>query len=182
MEALRVSGDELARRLAQVRPDHWTQASAVGDWSVFDLVNHVIGGGRRYVMLFDGADLASIQATRAQNHVGADPVSSHSRLAEELAARFAEPGALARTLQHPAGERTGLQLLRMRIAEQALHAVDLARSLDLDDMLDAQLVDFMLVDVAPDFEFGRNKGFFGAVPEIAAEATPQQRLLALSGR
>ena len=181
-QALTVAGDELLRRLARVRPEDLQKPSVCDGWSVYDLVNHVIGGGRRYLLLLDHADAEVMQATRTQDHVGADPVTSYAELAEPLAAAFARAGALDDVVQHPAGDRTGLELLRMRITDVALHAVDLARSLGHDDRLDPDLVDYLLSACAPMFDQGRTAGFFGPALDVAETASPQDRLLALAGR
>jgi hypothetical protein len=53
--------------------------SVLPGWTVFDLVNHVIGGGLRYRMILDGADQQAMAATRDQDHVGADPAASYDR-------------------------------------------------------------------------------------------------------
>ena len=179
--ALQASGEELLRRLAFVRPEDLQKPSACEGWSVYDLANHVIGGALRYRMILDGASQAEMQATRGGDHVGADPVVSAATLAEPLEQAFAVPGVLERTFAHPAGERTGIELLRMRVTDQALHAVDLARSLALDERLDPDLVDYLLEACAPMFEAGRAVGFFGPAREVAT-ADPQARLRALSGR
>lgn len=181
-DALRVSGQELARRLAVVRPEHLQRPSVLAGWSVFDLANHVIGGGLRYTLILADADAETMQATRTQDHVGADPVAAHNAYQRDLEASFAQPETLTRIVHHPSGDRTGLELLHMRIAEQALHAVDLARSLGVDESLDAELVDYMLARVAPEFDFGRAHGFFADPGHVADEASRQSRLLALSGR
>ena len=182
LEALRVSGLELARRLAAIAPEHFRRPSALPGWTVFDLANHVIGGGKRYTLILAGADAETMQATRTQDHVGADPVASHNSYQRELESAFEEPGVLTRTVHHPSGDRTALELLHMRVAEQALHAVDLARSLGLDETLDDELVDYMLERVAPEFGFGRDHGFFAEEVRIQHGASAQDRLLALSGR
>jgi hypothetical protein len=46
--------------------------------------------------------------------------------AGELKATFGEPGAMACTAYHPTGERTGAQLLEMRVLDVAVHTWDLA--------------------------------------------------------
>lgn len=180
--ALRVSGDELLRRLVAVTPQDMQRPSTCDGWSVYDLANHVLGGARRYLLQLQEADLATVQATREQDFVGDDPVTSFTTLAEPLERAFTQPGVLDRTFQHPAGERTGRQLLRMRITDQSLHAVDLSRSLGLDERLDPLLVDYLLLRCAPMFEAGRAAGFFAPARSVGDSADPQERLLALSGR
>jgi uncharacterized protein (TIGR03086 family) len=180
--ALQVSADELRRRLVAIGPDDLDRPSVCGDWSVRELANHVLGGAQRYLLLLADADADSLAATRTHDYVGGEPVVAHDELVPLLETAFAAPGALEKTVHHPLFERSGLELMRMRIAEQALHAVDLACSLGLDETLDAGLVDYMLVNVAPAFDAGRELGAFGPEREVAADASPQERLLAAAGR
>jgi len=90
------------------------------EWDVRALVNHFVGANRRYTMLLHGATTDEIEATRAVDHLGDDPVTSFAATAAELAAAFGEPGAMARTACHRAGERTGAQLLEMRMLDIAV--------------------------------------------------------------
>ena len=182
LTALHVSAQELRRRLAEIRPEHLQQPSALAGWTVFDLANHVIGGGLRYALILADADAETLQATRTKDHVGQDPVATHDAYQRALEDAFAQPGVFPRTVHHPSGDRTALQLLHMRVAEQALHAVDLARSLGLDESLDPELVDHMLARVATEFDFGRDNGFFDPERQVPDDAPAQARLLALSGR
>lgn len=182
LAALDRAGAELRARLAVLEPDQLPLPSVLPGWTVYDLVNHVIGGALRYRLMLDGADQATMAATRTQDHVGADPVSSYGDLSAPLRERFRQPGALEQVVQHPAGRRTGLELLRMRNTDVALHAVDLARSIDADDRLAPDLVDYLLAACAPMFDAGRAAGFFGVARDVGPDADPQERLLALAGR
>ena len=76
-------------------------------------------------MLLHGATADEVDATRTDDHLGADPVASFVATAAELNAAFREPGAMARTAYHPAGERTGAQLLDSRVLDVTVHTWDL---------------------------------------------------------
>jgi hypothetical protein len=78
-------------------------------------------------MLLHGATTDEVEATRAVDHLGDDPVASFVATAAELKEAFGEPGAMARTAYHRAGGRTGAQLLGMRVLDVAVHTWDLAR-------------------------------------------------------
>ena len=67
---------------------------------------------------------------------GRRPGSSFVATAAELHAAIREPGAMARTAHHPAGERTGAQLLEMRVLDVTVHTWDLARAIGADESLD----------------------------------------------
>jgi hypothetical protein len=84
-----------------------------------------------------------------------------------MVACFAEDGALDRVGHHVTGDRTGRDLLPMRILDLAVHAWDLARAIGADESLDDDVVAFLL-----DHTDGDAPG----------EATPQDRLLHRLGR
>src|SRR5690242_12550845 len=64
LQALELAGRSLERRLAAVQVDVLQQPSSCSGWSVYDLINHVNGGGHRYLLLSRGAAAAEVDATR----------------------------------------------------------------------------------------------------------------------
>jgi uncharacterized protein (TIGR03086 family) len=89
---------------------------------------------------------------------------------------------MARTAQHPAGERNGAQLLEMRLLDVAVHTWDLARAIGADEALDPDVVAFALT-LQDTFEAGRERGSF-APPQADTppDCSAQARLLHLAGR
>jgi uncharacterized protein (TIGR03086 family) len=178
---VRVS-DGFARRLAIVRPAQWTAPTPCAEWDVRALVNHVVGANRRYAMLLHGATADEVDATRPGDHLGDDPFSSFRATTSELHAAFREPGAMARIAHHPAGERTGADLLAMRAVDVTVHTWDLARSVGADETLDDDAVAFALSrrDI---FHAGRQRDSFAPPSaQTLADCSAQARLLHLSGR
>ena len=57
-----------------------------------DLVNHVVGGNRRYVVLLTGAPTVEVEALRDLDHLGADPVNAFADDRSEVVAAFHAPG------------------------------------------------------------------------------------------
>ena len=176
------AGAGFEQRLRRVGTDDWGRPTPCSEWDVRALVNHVIGGNRRYVMLLRGASAEAVDRTRTADHLGADPVAAFTTTAGALAVAFGEDGALIRIAHHPIGDRTGAQLLAMRVLDLTVHAWDLARALDVDDTLDDAPVEFALTH-AELIDAGRAHGSF-AVPAVSplVAASPQDRLLHLSGR
>ena len=68
-----------------------------------------------------------------------DPVAAFAGAGSEMATAFATPGALDRTVTHPAMETQGSQLLGFRIGEYGLHGLHLARAIGPDDTIDADV-------------------------------------------
>jgi uncharacterized protein (TIGR03086 family) len=169
-----------ADTLAQVGDDQWGIASPNPGWSVRDLVNHVVGGNRRYVVLLSGAPTVDVEALRDLEHLGDDPQQAFRQTAAEMTAAFHEPGALSRTVHHRLGDRSGAELLVMRVIEHALHGWDLARAIGTDDSVDPEVTEAILAAFTDDPSMLGRTSF--APIEMSADADPQRRLLLLSGR
>jgi uncharacterized protein (TIGR03086 family) len=183
LDLLTRAGEGFVQRLAIVQPDQWTAPTPCTEWDVRALVNHVVGANRRYTLLLHGATAAEVDATRTVDHLSVDPVASFVTTAAELNAAFHEPGALARTAHHPVmGERTGAELLAMRVLDVAVHTWDLARAIGADESLDPDVTAFSL-SLRDTFEAGRESGSFARRPGHTPDhVSAQTRLLHLLGR
>lgn len=182
LPALGAANAEFLGRLRRVAAEDWSRPTPCDAWDVRALVNHVVGGNTRYVMLLHGATPADVDATRTADHLGSDPAVAFERSAGRLRAAFAEDGAMARIGRHPAGDRTGAELAEMRVLDITVHAWDLGRAIGADDPLDAGIVEFALT-CAPHIEILGPRGYF-APPgaDLPQDPSPQQLLLHLTGR
>jgi uncharacterized protein (TIGR03086 family) len=181
-ELLARASDGFTRRLAIIRPDQWTAPTPCAAWDVRALVNHVVGANRRYTMLLHGATADEVDGTRTADHLGDDPASTFVTTMGELHDAFGEPGAMARIARHPAGERTGAQLLEMRVLDVTVHTWDLARAIGADETLDEDAVAFAL-SRRHIFEVGRERGSFAPPSEETFDdSSTQAQLIRLSGR
>ena len=182
LDLLSRADDGFARRLALVRPGQWAAPTPCTEWDVRALVNHVVGASRRYAMLLHGSTTDEAEATRAVDHLGDDPAASYAATAAELEAAFGEPGAMARTARHRAGERTGAQVLGMRVPDIAVHTWDLARAIGAGESLDPDVVAFALT-LQDTFDAARQRGAFAPPPgKTPADSSAQACLLHLAGR
>jgi len=181
-ETLDRSRVEFRRVLAGVTHEHWELATPCEEWDVRELVNHVLGGNVRYTMLLRGAGPAEVAATRSWDHIGADALASFDLSATEVVGAFGEQDALERTVHHPAGDRSGLDLLWLRIAEWTVHAWDLARAIGGDERLDPDLVDSLLARLDKHGTGLESGGYFTPALDAPSDAPPQTRLLLAVGR
>jgi uncharacterized protein (TIGR03086 family) len=183
LQALESAGRALEQRLSAVQDDQLDRPSFCSGWSVYDLVNHVNGGGHRYLLLMQGAPAHDLAATRTQDHVRPDPLEAYLRWQRPLVVAFTEPGALDRIAHHPVGDRSGLHLLRMRTLDLTLHAWDLARSLDLEEALDAELSGHLLTHCMDLVDELRSHGLYAPSGDRPGErVSPQLELLRRTGR
>ncbi|MBA3654242.1 MAG: TIGR03086 family protein [Actinobacteria bacterium] len=182
VEALRAANKEFVRRLRVVSAEDWSRLTPCDAWDVRALVNHVIGGNRRYKMLLRGASAAEVDATRSADHLGVDAVGSFLETASQLLGVFGEEGSMSRVGHHPAGDRTGAELADMRVLDITVHAWDLAKALDADEQLDADLVEYALTCTGF-IDTLRPKGYFAApAGELPSDSSPLRHLLHLAGR
>ena len=182
LEALAAANAEFERRLRAVSADDWSRPTPCDAWNVRALVNHVVGANLRYTMLLTGAARSEVETTRADDCLGDDPLATFLQSASELAMAFRDDGALDRVTHHRLGDRTGVELLAMRVLDVTVHSWDLARAIGTDLRLAPDVVEFVLAHM-PDLGPSRGQGAFAAVAgDLPAAASPQVRLLHLVGR
>jgi uncharacterized protein (TIGR03086 family) len=179
--ALERSGRGFRQRLAQVERADWARPTPCDEWSVRDLVDHVVGGNLRYVLILAGEPADAAARTRDQDLLGADPLGSFDDAFARVTESFSVPGILEATVRHPkAGAITAAQLRVLRVNELTVHAWDLARAIDADDRLDERVVSWLLEQLEP---LRSTMGLREPGPaDERPTATPQQRLLRLLGR
>jgi len=156
--------------------------TACGDWTVKDVANHVCGGALRYAHYLRGGVPEEIAWTRTANNVGNDPRAAHDNLSAELRTLFAQPDAGSILAHHPMQTVSGGALLRMRVAELAVHAWDIASSLDATSTIDNDLAVYTLDRAAAILQVQREHGYFAGVEPADPHAPAPARLLALTGR
>lgn len=176
--------DAFDARLRRVEADQWAMQTVCPDWTVRDLVNHVVVGSTMAVQLLDGATVEQIMGLFHADALGDDPLETRRQTAAAEREAFAAPGALERILHHPAGDIPGSMLLGFRTGDNLLHSWDLARSTGGDEVLPDDVVADVWTVLEP---FGPNiatLGVFGDGPSgtVGPDAPLQDRLLDLSGR
>jgi len=182
LELLVVANDEFAQRLRLVGPDDWRRPTPCSEWDVRALVNHVVGGNVRYQLLLHGAPTEQVEATRTVDHLGDDALASFVATADRVVACFHEVGALDGVAHHATGDRTGREPLSMRILDAAIHGWDLARAIGADEVLDDDVVAFLLAYTA-DLDPGpQQRAFAPADGDVPRDVPPRAQLLHRLGR
>jgi uncharacterized protein (TIGR03086 family) len=163
---------------AGVKPEQFDDATPCTEWSVRQLMNHVVGGNRQFrSMLTGGGPL-----DRAQDFLGADPAGAFQESAAALRELFAAEGALERPAPTPFGERPGIVLLEMRVTELMTHGWDLARATGQSTDLDPELAEGCIEAFRALRAAGRGGDMFGPEQPAPDGATAADRLAAVAGR
>jgi len=182
-DAFDVAHAEFERRLRLVRDDQWADPTPCAEWTVHDLVNHVVSSARTYALLVNGGSREQVSESLGAEALVDDPLAAFLQHDEALRDAFGQPGALERTCTHPMGDVPGALLLRARGTEGAIHTWDLARAIGAHEHLDPRLVDHALqhlIDMSEVFvEAGAIAAPTGPIDE---SVEPQTRMLRLAGR
>jgi len=131
---------EFERRLQRVVRSQWELPTPCTEWSVYDLVNHVVAGAYAYTRMLEGCPREETVEIFASNVVGDDPLGSFRRHALAVRHAFRQPGALERVCHHSYRDFLGAELIGIRMADDLIHTWDLARAVGGDEYLDEELV------------------------------------------
>jgi len=182
MELIEAASAEFERVVRELPPDSWSRQTLV-EVSVRELVEHVVIGNWLAALWLDGVGRDQARAEVDGDQLGDDPLAavmeSSARQAEAFAAT--EPDQI---VPHPNGDISASEFLRYRLVDLVVHAWDLLRAVDLDDTLDASVVDRLWSSVEPHLPEMLAFGSYGDGPSgtLAAEQAGQVRLLDAFGR
>lgn len=168
--------------LASLRPEDLDRPTACGEWTIRDIANHVCGGAMRYAHYMRGGTADEVAWTRAADHVGDRPRAVHEQGSAELRRLFAQPGAGSIRAHHQLQTVSGSELLYMRVEELAVHAWDIASTLDPTATIDPTLAAYVLDRGNSIIQMQRNHGYFAEVAPADTDAPAAVQLLALTGR
>ncbi|WP_371575163.1 TIGR03086 family metal-binding protein [Streptomyces sp. NBC_01314] len=170
-------------RVHAVRDDQWGADTPCAEWSVRDLVNHLVSEQLWVPSLVrNGCMIEEVGDTFEGDLLGPDPAASWDTAAHSARDAFAAPGALERTVHLSSGETPATAYCAQMVADLVVHAWDMARAIGFDERLPGELVSFAVDEVTPYAGELEKSGLFGArvAPPVGADA--QTRLLCLLGR
>jgi len=131
LEPLSVALAATEHLVAGVRDDQWHNPTPCENWTVHDLVNHLVGGNRLFAgVLRGGPSPTPGDRSRLQgiDHLGSDAAEAYRTSSADLVAAFAEPGVMERVVTVPAGTLPGVAALHLRVVEALVHGWDLAQA------------------------------------------------------
>ena len=167
-------------RVADLGSDAWDAPTPCTDWSVKELLNHVVGEDRWTVPLVRGASLAEVGDALDGDLLGGDPTIAVTQSAAAALAVVREHLPTGGSVQLSYGEEDLAEYVRQLAADHLLHAWDLAVATGGDRRLDPALVAAVADWFADREDAYRRAGAIG--PRVDAGGDPQSDLLAAAGR
>lgn len=164
--------------IAGVGDDQWSAPTPCTDWTVRELVNHLVGVNLVFAALVN--DQAPPE--RGADVLGDDPAGAYRHSSRAIQAAFAQPGVLARSYQGPLGAVTGAERLHIRIADLLAHGWDLAQATRQPAALPADLSEQALTFTRTQLSTMPRTGRFDPAQPVADDAPAIDRLAAFLGR
>lgn len=177
LELQRRAHREFETRLAQVAD--WDAPTPASEWSVRDLVSHVIREQQWVPHLLAGRSVAAAQKDLEPLR---DDLAAEWRLYAFAASAAWEATPHDTMVQLSYDTVTMDDFLREQVADVTIHTWDLARAIGADDTLDPELVDAVWTVFEPQQETLAASGLFAEPVTIPDDAPLQSRLLAVTGR
>jgi uncharacterized protein (TIGR03086 family) len=175
-------------RVHGVAEDQWQSATPASEWTVADLVSHLVDEHRWAAPLLHGHDLATagkiVQGTRGlpvDGGVGANLAEEWDEAAVGSADAFSADGALDRTVELSRGTTPVGAYITEMIFDLVVHAWDLGTAIGYDEELPADLVEATYA-VAQDFDFSQFGDMFAAPVDVPDDASTLDKLIARTGR
>ncbi|MFC3536867.1 TIGR03086 family metal-binding protein [Couchioplanes caeruleus subsp. azureus] len=170
-----------------IREDQWLRPTPCADWTVSQLVAHMIRENRGFAAAARGEQT---QPADWDTPIGADPRAEYAASAREVIAAFGADGALNRTVWLPL-IRDGIRLparqaLGFHLLDYLVHGWDVAaaigRPMDVGGDVVAAVQEIADRDVPDGPRRHRPQASFAPARALPDDATPLDRLLAFLGR
>ncbi|TDU90993.1 uncharacterized protein (TIGR03086 family) [Kribbella voronezhensis] len=180
VELHRRASEEFVRQVASVRPHQWGDPTPCSDWTVRDLVNHVVGEERWTVPLLAGRTIEDVGDSLDGDLLGDDPASAASHAARAAQNAVTEPVLRGATVHLSYGEEQAAEYVYQLAADHLVHGWDLAVSIGAPVHLDPQVVDGISTWFKEREDLYRGGGAIG--PRLEGYSDPTSTLLGAFGR
>jgi uncharacterized protein (TIGR03086 family) len=181
-EQLQYQTTTLRTLVAGVKPNQWDNATPCDQWTVRDVVNHVVGGGQMFAATFAGQSV-DIPAGPMPDLVGDDPVGALDGALQAFEDAANTPGAMENMVVLPFATLPAQVALDIGKFDLLVHCYDIASATGQPFDPPAEVVSegFQAAHMIIQPEM-RAAGAFGAEVPAPAGATPLEQMLAFSGR
>jgi uncharacterized protein (TIGR03086 family) len=165
------------------RASEWTSEKVAGakndldartpcdEWDVRALLNHMLDTQRYFAGSARGEEV-SLPSPNPPALISNDPAADFERSRQDVLAAFGKPGVI---------EKTG-PALGIAFTDQLLHGWDVARATDQDTTMPEGLAEVAFGMIDGRFTDEQRKGLFKPAIAVPDNASPQDKLLAYTGR
>jgi uncharacterized protein (TIGR03086 family) len=185
MELLDAHGqamDVFDRAIHKVGLTDWDSPTPCADWTVRDLVNHIVDEQLWVPDMLAGRTVAEVGDKFDGDQLRDDPLGAWQEASSTARAAWLQPGAVTRTVHLSYGDERAEEYGWQMTTDLAVHGWDLATALGADAGIPDELASALLAYIEP--EIGRWSGtsMFATPVPVPDDAPTTTRLVALLGR
>jgi uncharacterized protein (TIGR03086 family) len=169
-------------RVQLVTDTQWGNSTPDTDWSVKDLVGHLVNEQLWVPPLMAGRTIEEVGDAFDGDVLGDDPKGAWNTAAAAARAAFEEPGALDRRVHLSFGVVGVPVYLEQMTLDLTVHAWDLARGIGADDEMPNDLVSTVLENAKRTAHQWQDSGLFAPAIPVPGCTDDLTELLALLGR
>jgi uncharacterized protein (TIGR03086 family) len=183
VKQLALALDLTGQLVDSVTADQWPGPTGCAEWTVRDLVAHMVTGNYLFTRVLRGTPLAEAREAVLAAPAAADLAASYRDAATELLAAFSQPGALEQVVTIPVGTMPGVGAAHIRMVEMLVHGWDLAQATGQATAFPDDLVEQELAFTRPQLgALPPGRSPFGPPQPAADDAPAIIRLVACLGR
>lgn len=179
-QAYAKTADWVEGLIRNVSADQYDATTPCAEWSVRDLLNHLIGGPHFFATVMKRE---TPPEGDAPDLVGDDPAAAYRAAADSLLEVISDPASLEGSVHPPFGETPAGVFVGIGFVDQLTHGWDLARGTGQDDTIPADLL--ALADPFSRQALGglpRTPQVFAEEVSVSDDAPEQERFVAFLGR
>jgi uncharacterized protein (TIGR03086 family) len=173
--------DQMTERIHAIGDDQWGAPTPCTDWDVRALVNHVAGEILWMPPLLEGKRVPDVASQFEGDLLGSDPKATWDTAVKDVLERLRAAGP-DRTVHLSYADVTAGFYASEVGSDLTVHTWDVARAIGAQERLDPELVAHASADLGPKIDTWRAAGEFGPAVDVPADADPQTKLLANTGR
>ncbi len=185
MELLEAYGSAMAsfdRLVGQIGENDWGAPTPCTEWTVRDLLNHLVAEQLWVPELLAWATIADVGDRYDGDVLADDPVGRWRVAAKAAREALLRPGLLEGEVHLSRGLTPAPEYGWELTLDLAVHGWDLAQGIGAGSPIDPRLAETLLAIFDDQVQQWRNWGIFAAPVPIEPEADPPARLVALLGR
>lgn len=183
LELRKLAGQTADVYIHRIRDDQWGIPSNCTQWTVKQLVNHLVNENYWEPELLSGKTIKEVGDRFEGDLLGNNPVEIWEKTLKDANAKLdSNPNIIDRMCHLSYGNVPCHEYISQRILDLTIHGWDIAKSTGQDQKLPEELVKFLWDTFSPQEQLLRESGVFGQKIDVPATADLQTRLLGLLGR
>ncbi|HEX6357770.1 TIGR03086 family metal-binding protein [Actinophytocola sp.] len=185
MELLEAHGqamDVFDRAMHKVGAADWDSPTPCTDWTVRDLVNHLVVEQLWVPDMLAGRTVAEVGDKFDGDQLGADPLRTWADASRAARTAWLRPGAVEQTVHLSYGKESAEEYGWQMTTDLAVHGWDLATALGADAGIPDELATRLLAYIEPQLAMWSGSSMFADPVPVPDDAEPHARLVALLGR